>query len=232
MTPDQRSLVGLADEIMRARTSHEDLAVVEESASRVDERLYRQLAEAGITGVAIPEIYGGTGLGLTELCLVLEAQGRHLAPVPLWESCLLGGLALMKFGTPTLAGDLLGGVSDGSLTLTAALDLTGSDPISAHEGRLSGCAFVQHGAANAVVVAAGDGLYLANRAALDGRVVETTTWALAADIDFTGVQADPLAGPGSVGWLADRARVGLAAVQLGVADAGVRAAAAYLSARE
>ncbi len=36
------------------------------------------------------KVWAAADLGLTELCLVLEAQGRVVAPVPLWATVVLG----------------------------------------------------------------------------------------------------------------------------------------------
>ena len=47
-----------------------------------DAVLWKQLAEMGWLGTAIPEAYGGLGLGYLELCVVAEELGRALAPVP------------------------------------------------------------------------------------------------------------------------------------------------------
>jgi alkylation response protein AidB-like acyl-CoA dehydrogenase len=44
--------------------------------------LWKQFAELGLTGIAIPESHGGMGLGATEAALVLEEIGRNLTPSP------------------------------------------------------------------------------------------------------------------------------------------------------
>jgi alkylation response protein AidB-like acyl-CoA dehydrogenase len=51
-----------------------------------DDDLWRELSELGWPGVALPEQYGGQGLGMVEQCLVLDEQGAALAPVPLLPS--------------------------------------------------------------------------------------------------------------------------------------------------
>ena len=43
----------------------------------------RELAKAGLLGIALPEDVGGSGLGFLELCLLLEQVGRTVAPLPL-----------------------------------------------------------------------------------------------------------------------------------------------------
>lgn len=44
--------------------------------------LWAKIVDMGWLGTAIPENYGGLGLGLLELCVLAEEMGRALAPVP------------------------------------------------------------------------------------------------------------------------------------------------------
>lgn len=230
MTPDQQALVELADRILRGRTSPDQLAAVEVSDGRVDDRLWAELAAAGLVGIAVPEQYGGAGLGLTELCLVLEQQGRRLAPLPLWETALLGGLAVASFGSATQRSRWLPGLAAGTVRLTAAFDTS----LQVTGGRLTGtAALVPHGyGADALVVAAPAGLWLVPADEVVLTPVVTTSHALAADVRFQDAAAEPLGDETATGWLADRARVGLAALQLGVVAEGIGEAAAYVSGRE
>jgi alkylation response protein AidB-like acyl-CoA dehydrogenase len=64
------------------------------SAASLTTRCYgRALAQAGVLGTAVGAPAGGSGLGLTELALVLEEQGRTLAALPLLPTLVLGALA-------------------------------------------------------------------------------------------------------------------------------------------
>ena len=63
------------------------------------EEVWRGLVELGLTGTAIPEEYGGLGLGALELCVVAEELGRAAAPVPFSSSVYLGTEAIVKYGT-------------------------------------------------------------------------------------------------------------------------------------
>lgn len=50
--------------------------------------LWRAAADLGLPGLAVAEQFGGAGFGLSELAIVLEAQGRELTPAPscpLWR---------------------------------------------------------------------------------------------------------------------------------------------------
>jgi alkylation response protein AidB-like acyl-CoA dehydrogenase len=47
-----------------------------------DADLWAGVAEMGWLGAAVPEAYGGLGLGALELCVLAEEMGRAVAPIP------------------------------------------------------------------------------------------------------------------------------------------------------
>ena len=208
MSSEQEALVGLAAEIFAGRTSNEQLAAVERSSGRWDAALWKELADAGLLGIAVPEALGGAGLGLLEVCLLLEQQGRFLAPVPLWETL---SAALLLDGP--LAEEWLPRVAAGEARLSVSPSFDGSD------GLVSG-------PFDAAVVVEGAAVVLATEVVAEP--VETTTHALAYDI--TSATTAALTVP--VERVQDVVRVALSAVQLGVADAGVFEAARHLTGRE
>src|SRR4030088_3037349 len=53
---------------------------------------WRELADAGVFALRIPEADGGVGLGMTEAVLVFEELGRALVPGPVLGSHLAAGL--------------------------------------------------------------------------------------------------------------------------------------------
>lgn len=70
-----------------------------EGPESYDRVLYKGLAEMGALGLAIPEEYGGVGLGRLELCLLAEELGRVIAPVPVASSIYLVAEFLLQAGT-------------------------------------------------------------------------------------------------------------------------------------
>jgi alkylation response protein AidB-like acyl-CoA dehydrogenase len=58
----------------------------------VDRDGWRELADAGVFGLRVPEADGGVGLGMTAAVLVFEELGRALVPGPLVGSHLAAGL--------------------------------------------------------------------------------------------------------------------------------------------
>ena len=86
--------------------------VMESDASHSAEA-WRRMAELGWTGLPFPEEAGGAGLGMVELCIVLEELGRVLAPVPFLPT-LMAGAAIQEVGTDSQRREwLLRGIQDG-----------------------------------------------------------------------------------------------------------------------
>lgn len=73
---------------------------------------WKQFAEMGWLGIAIPEAHGGAGGGMTELGIVMAAMGRHLVLEPMLATVVLGAGAIEKAGNASqkkLLGDIAGG---------------------------------------------------------------------------------------------------------------------------
>jgi len=68
-----------------------------ESDAPYSPSLWKQLAELGWTGLALPEAYGGADLGMLELCIVLDELGRSLAPVPFLPTAI-AATAILEIG--------------------------------------------------------------------------------------------------------------------------------------
>ena len=47
-----------------------------------DRALWKELAQAGLLGLAVPDWLGGEGLGVLDVAMLLTAAGRAAAPVP------------------------------------------------------------------------------------------------------------------------------------------------------
>ena len=108
----------------------ERIGMVECTEERFDRELWAALAAADLLGLAVPEDQGGGGFGLLELCLLLEAQGNVVAPVPLWPTLVLGALPLAHFGSAEQKAAWLPGVVAGDVVLTAALSGSALSPTS------------------------------------------------------------------------------------------------------
>ena len=70
-----------------------------DSKAPYDDKLWQGIAEMGWTATAIPEQYGGLGLGYLELAVIAEELGRACAPVPFSSSVYLATEALLLAGS-------------------------------------------------------------------------------------------------------------------------------------
>jgi alkylation response protein AidB-like acyl-CoA dehydrogenase len=95
---DQVAIRDLANQIFGDHASDEKLLDFDRSGDSHDEKLWQTLAEQGLLAITLSEALGGSDLGFTELCLILEEQGRRVAPAPLYSSLVLGALPLTEFG--------------------------------------------------------------------------------------------------------------------------------------
>ena len=88
-----------AAKFLAARCPTSAVRKVLEGEATWDKALWDGIVELGWTGVAIPEEYGGLGLGHLELCVIAEELGRVVAPVPFSSSVYLATEAIMLAGS-------------------------------------------------------------------------------------------------------------------------------------
>jgi hypothetical protein len=253
---EQRAVSEAATGLFGGLVDPARVAAVEQSDDRIDRGLWRALAGADLLGLAVPEPDGGAGHGLLELCLLLEAQGNAVAPVPLWSTLVLGALPLARVGSAAQRARWLPGVVAGDTILTAALTGSASSPTSTPPvwAEPSGDGWVLEGtdlavpqahlAARIVLPASvGDGVVLAlvdPRA--DGVTLErtvTTNREIHPHLHLRGVRVEaddvlaaPPAGRAVLDDLLVAATIGLCALQVGVCESALRQTATYLNTRQ
>jgi len=81
--------------MLRDRMPPERVRAVMAGDAPVDRAFWRQAAELGWLGLALPEAAGGAGYGLPEAMLLFTELGRALAPGP-WLGSVVGAQALQK----------------------------------------------------------------------------------------------------------------------------------------
>jgi alkylation response protein AidB-like acyl-CoA dehydrogenase len=120
----------------------------------LDRALWAEFSEIGLAGVALPEVYGGAGLGMVELAILAEAAGRHVAAMPFISSSAMAASAIAAGGSEAQRAEWLPRLASGEAIGTLAL---GSADATLFD-------FVPHGGvADLFVVAAGDRLALVTR---------------------------------------------------------------------
>ncbi|GAB2972157.1 acyl-CoA dehydrogenase family protein [Nocardioides montaniterrae] len=88
--------------------------------------LWRELGQAGLLGVHLPEEYGGGGCGMQEAVVVVEELSAHGMPMLVWViSPAMIGSILAAYGSEEMKQKWLPGIADG--TRKIAFGLTESD---------------------------------------------------------------------------------------------------------
>ncbi len=211
--------------------------------------LWRAVAEMGWTGAAIPETYGGVGLGRLAVCVLAEELGRAVAPIPFSSSVYLATEAILLFGSEQQKQSWLPRLASGEMigTFAMAEQPGASDPArlraTVSAGRLTGTklAVPDGDIADFAIVAVNGGsgpwLHLVELTAAGVSREAVTTFDPTrshARIEFTGAPSDAL--PGSIGGetigaLLDHAAVPMAFEQVGGAQAALDMANAYAKER-
>jgi alkylation response protein AidB-like acyl-CoA dehydrogenase len=83
--------------------------------------LYAQIAKLGWNGLIIPEKFGGAGLAMLDMAILLEQQGYAVMPGPFLFSSMLAASALTEFGTDDLRQKWLPALAEGKATGTIAI---------------------------------------------------------------------------------------------------------------
>ncbi|MDR8410899.1 acyl-CoA/acyl-ACP dehydrogenase [Nonomuraea sp. 3-1Str] len=209
--------------------------------------------ELGLSGLIVPEEYGGAGAGMAELAVALEETGAALLPGPFLATAF-AALALTRVPDK----ELLTGIAEGRIAATLALPVTSRHVTArAAGGGVAGGGVAGGGVAGVTVrgtlpqVLSGTeaAVLLATASAGDGPVL------VAVDLDGPGVTRTPLEtldltrgqarveladaparvlgplGPDGAAAVGDLVAVALAAEQLGVLRAALDAIVAYAKIR-
>ena len=75
---DQMQLKDIARKFLEKEEAVKRARNVLEGEDSYDENLWSQIIEMGFTATAIPEEYGGLGLGYLELCVIAEELGKRI----------------------------------------------------------------------------------------------------------------------------------------------------------
>ena len=82
--------------------------------------LHSKMSEQGWTGLLVPEAYGGLGLSMLDMALLLEEMGRAAVPGPFMFSSVLAALALMQGGSSAQKKQWLPRIASGEAVGTLA----------------------------------------------------------------------------------------------------------------
>jgi len=168
ITEDHRELAGVARAFLQARGARAAARALLDAEEEARPAFWAELTGLGWLGLHIAEEYGGAGVGLPELVVVVEEFGRAVAPGPFVPTVTASAI-ISAAGSDEQRARRLPGLVDGSLTAAVGIDTA----ITADGNRFSGVAPVVSGAASAdlLVLTVGEDVVIVDRTA-DGVTVE------------------------------------------------------------
>ena len=137
-SPEQKEIQHQARRMLAECCDLRAVRRVLDGAQGWDAALWRQVAELGWLGAAIPEAYGGLGLGGDTLAVIAEELGRALAPLPVSSSIYLAAPCVLHAGSGAQRSEWLPALASGEqiATLAAAEGLVGADELNRHGARV------------------------------------------------------------------------------------------------
>jgi alkylation response protein AidB-like acyl-CoA dehydrogenase len=120
LTDEQRAIKSTAKEFLASRYKSERIRELAESERGFEQADWEEMAELGWPGLALPEEWGGQGLGIVDLAVLFEEMGYALAPSPLLSNTV-AGLVLATVGDDAQRERWLAPLARGELRGTPAL---------------------------------------------------------------------------------------------------------------
>ena len=91
-------------------------------ATGFSREIWSAFAEIGLSGLIVPEEFGGSGLGCVEAGVVMEEIGRTLMPSPFLSTAVVAATALSRGGSAAQKKEFLAKIASGKLIASLAVD--------------------------------------------------------------------------------------------------------------
>jgi len=251
LTDEQQAIKATAHDFLASRFKSERLRELAASEDGFDASGWQEMSELGWPGLALPEEWGGQGLGIVELAVLFEEMGYALAPSPLLSNTI-AGLALSLCGSDDQRDRYLRPVAQGERRGTPALWDAGSPATIGDftmEAKPNGDGVVLDGVKAMVLDAASADFFLVASADGGRHIVERDAAGVAvtaepgidltrrfSSVAFDGVEvaaADTLPGVGDDYYpVFNRICVALAAESTGIAQRTMEMAVEYAKDRQ
>lgn len=121
---EQEQLLDVATSFCRDKAPMDNVRSVIQADQDFDRGVWDEMASLGWLGIAIPEEFGGSGLGFGEIVAILEPMGRNLFASPL-ISTTLAAQALIVGGTDAQQKEWLPRIAEGAIGTLALSEIHG-----------------------------------------------------------------------------------------------------------
>ena len=124
LSQEQADLLEVATNFCRDKSPIAKVRTLIAQEPGYDEAVWKEIVELGWLAIAIPEEYGGVGLGLAEVTPVMEQMGRRLLAGPFFAAAL-GAQAVIAGGTEKQQSLLLPKIAEGAVAALAISEAGG-----------------------------------------------------------------------------------------------------------
>lgn len=254
---EQQDIRNLAQQILGDQCAPERLKKLEAEGRYFDRELWQAICEAGLSGIAVAETYGGMGYDFESLCILLEEAGRNVAKLPLLSVLVGAALPIQTFASDSHKQALLPGLVAGTNLVSWARIEPGNEQVQAPatRARMDKGGWLLSGSKHCVPLAAdADAIILAARDEAGELLVAlvdshhsglniSPQWATSGEtvyqLEFDGLRIENdsvlARGPMAADWLEFAERhyqAALCAMAVGLCDKMMRMTASYTSERE
>lgn len=139
---DQHAIAEQARRVIEARTSKDRLLALLETTGEVDRSFWDMAREQGWTGLALPEDFGGLGLGLVEMGLIAQASGATTAGAPFLTTNYGASFVLLASGHVDWLPKISAGDAVFAVTFAEGSELFPEPAVTFENGMLRG---IKHG---------------------------------------------------------------------------------------
>ena len=124
-TEQQEQFASNIASILEKECSSEALQSAGETSSGCINGLWETLSETGLMGIAIPEKFGGLGMGSPDLIFILEEFGRSACSEPVAEHAVVAAPLIARWSQNEMTKEILEESATGSRKLTVGAPMDG-----------------------------------------------------------------------------------------------------------
>ena len=118
---EQSMILDSAREFCRDKSSIADVRQLLSSETGFNAAVWQEMVDLGWLGLAIPEDFGGSGLGIGATVPIAECMGRQMLSTPFFSTTLAAQM-LLRAGTPAQKETWLAQLAAGKIATLALLD--------------------------------------------------------------------------------------------------------------
>jgi alkylation response protein AidB-like acyl-CoA dehydrogenase len=139
LNAEQKMLKESAKDFFSKEVDGALVRTLEEDEKGYSPKHWEKMSKLGWLGLLVPEAYGGEGMDLLDMAIVLEEMGSVAMPGPLFTSSVVSALLLLEAGSEEQKKKFLPGLAGGKKIFTLAWneETAATSPVGIHASAVS-----------------------------------------------------------------------------------------------